>query len=57
MGISDSYLCNFSACYPHSGFPESPHTNARLSLSVIQKGGQLFAIPHKMYVPILCHYI
>ena len=57
MGISDSYLCNFFACYPHSGFPESPHTNARLSLSVSQKGGQLFAIPHKMYVSILCHYI
>ena len=57
MGISDSYLCNFFACYPHSGFPESPHTNARLFLSVIQKGGQLFAIPHKMYVSILCHYI
>ena len=57
MGISDSYLCNFFACYPHSGFPESPHTNARLFSPSSKKGGQLFAIPHKMYVSILCHYI
>ncbi len=57
MGISDSYLCNFSACYPHSSFLESLQTIARLSLFVIQKAGQLFAIPHKMYVSILCHYI
>lgn len=43
----------FSALYPHSAFA----WNVTFRSFSNKKGEQRFAIPHKMYVLILCHYI